>query len=798
VKGKQTKMKKRVLLCVFILLVPIYSQATDPGRIQGQVRKVGNPIDGVDVVLQELSLSTITDKNGIYFFNRIPPGKYTLTFTQGENSLTKQDIAVTTNATTICDVDIEWEVPLSHAVTVYAASRRTERVVDAPAAVSVVEEKEIERESAHGQLPKLFETTTGVDSTQSGLYDFNVNARGFNSTFNRRVLTLLDGAEVSGVAVDYPQWTPISASVNDLASIEIIRGPGSALYGANAYNGVINITSKDPRYSQGGMVRLSFGELSMGCLDLRYAGKLGKGWYFSVLGGYMESKDFSKSRNESVEYEGLMMEMVPLPLEKNKRLHAKIRLDKHFASGSVLTFETWGFDYKGPTALAAAGRMQDISTFAPRARINFRSSHWNILLYGYTADWEGISLGSGVSMFAYQYKLHGEVQGFTNFSGEKGRIIGGFSLRLQGNDTADKEGIQTFMSEAKDDHLEGIFGQLDYTFADKLKVVLAGRLDFSTLHKAQVSPKVSAVYTFNPGHSLRLSYNRAFQAPSYIQYFLKALVGPPVDLSSIEDGLSSTYGIDLGLGFRTIPMLALGNENLRVEEVTSYEIGYSNIFARKLIFNLNYYRSQLKNFVTNMLPLVNPDYGPYTPPSDLPLEIQNAVLAELEQNLPPGLFALMSNSLEDDSAIFAALSYTNAGRANTQGIELSLEYFISKRLKFDFNYAWFDFVVKEELIEDPIIPNTPEHRFNLGAAYISDRLDVSMRYRWVDDFPWSSGVYIGQVRSYNLVDFTANYHFGNGFSLGVYISNLLDTKHYQIFGGDILRRNIVAAFSYRW
>ncbi len=97
-----------------------------------------------------------------------------------------------------------------------------------------------------------------------------------------------------------------------------------------------------------------------------------------------------------------------------------------------------------------------------------------------------------------------------------------------------------------------------------------------------------------------------------------------------------------------------------------------------------------------------------------------------------------------------------------------------------------------------MIPNTPEHRFNMGATCVSDRLDVSIRYRWVDDFPWSSGVFVGHIQSYNLVDFTANYHFGNGFSLGFNISNLLNNRHYQIFGGDILGRNAVATCFYRW
>jgi iron complex outermembrane receptor protein len=762
------------------------------------VRKAGNPIEGVNVVLEKLSLSTITDNNGIYFFNRIPPGKYTLIFRHGENSVTKEAVEVTTNNTTACDVDVEWEVLLTHAVTVYAASRRTERIVDAPAAVSVVEEKEIERESAHGQLPKILEALSGVDSTQSGLYDFNVNTRGFNSFFNRRVLTLIDGAELSGVSVDYPQWEAISTFIDDLATIEMVRGPGSALYGAGAYNGFLNIASKDPQYTQGGMVRFSLSELDMSRLDLRYAGQLGRGWYFSILGGYLDSKDFSVSRNESVEYEGLPMEMVPLPLRKNERLHAKIRLDKHFTGGSVLTLETWGLDYKGGTALSPSGRLQGTRALAPRVRMNFRSSHWNVLLYGYLADWEGFSLGSGTPMFNIQYKVHGEVQGFTNFAKEKGRIVGGFSLRRQGCDTADKTGIQTFLSGARNDRMEAVFGQLDYDFTERLKVVFAGRLDFSSLHEPQFSPKIAAVYKLNPSHSLRLSYNRAFQAPNYSQYFLKAPAGPPIDLSAIEDGLSAAFGRDLGLGFRSIPILALGNENLRVEEITSYEIGYSGLIARKLIFNINYYRSQLKNFVTDMLPFVNPDYGPYTPPSNLPPEIQNAILGTLEQNLPPDLFAFMSNSLEDRSAIFAVVSCTNAGKVNTQGVELGLKYFFNKYLTADFNYTWFDFAVREELIEDPILPNAPEHRFNFGVTYASDRIDVSMQYRWVDDFPWGAGIFSGHVHSYALVDFIANYHFKKGFSLGFNISNLLNNKHYEIFGGDILRRNIVATFSYRW
>lgn len=158
----------------------------------------------------------------------------------------------------------------------------------------------------------------------------------------------------------------------------------------------------------------------------------------------------------------------------------------------------------------------------------------------------------------------------------------------------------------------------------------------------------------------------------------------------------------------------------------------------------------------------------------------------------------MSNDLEDGSPIFAAASHTNIGKVDTQGIEIFLKYFISQHWTADFNYAWFDFTVKEELTENPILVNAPEHRFNLGAAYGSDLLDVSMRYRWVDDFLWSEGFFNGVVESYSTIDLTANIYFGCGFSFGINVTNLLNNKHYQMFGGDIIRRNAVATVSYRW
>src|SRR5690606_33401083 len=141
----------------------------------------------------------------------------------------------------------------------YSASRRAERVTEAPAAVSVIPAAEIAREASHGQLPKLLEFTPGAQVTQSGIYDFNFNTRGLNSSLNRRVAVIIDGREPSVPFLGSQEWASVSFPLDDLEQAEFVRGPSAALYGANASSGVLNLLTRRPRGSEGGLVRLAGG-----------------------------------------------------------------------------------------------------------------------------------------------------------------------------------------------------------------------------------------------------------------------------------------------------------------------------------------------------------------------------------------------------------------------------------------------------------------------------------------------------------------------------------------------------------
>jgi outer membrane receptor for ferrienterochelin and colicins len=809
-----------VFTLVLLMLAGIVS-AQEMGRIDGRVtREDGSGIHGVSVRVDQLDQVVFTDETGAFAFSSVPAGGYTLTFSLLDHTATQEGVNVVAGKTETVDKVLDWDVSFAETITVVSASRREERITEAPAAVNVVSEQEIEREASTGQVPKLLEFTPGVDFTQSGLYDFNFNTRGFNSSLNRRILTLIDGRDPAVPFLGAQEWAAVSFPMDELAAVELVRGPGAALYGANAFNGVLNMTTKAPRSSEGGQLRLTAGELDTARADFRYAGGFGNEMYYKIMGGYLQSDDFTLSRNASVEYSRfctttittncIRREAVPLREDEVKIGFGGLRLDKYFGEGtSVLTLEGGTASLEGPTFLTGIGRVQTTDVNRPWTRLNFNTSHFNFLSYYDQRKAEDqIALSSGGALFEDSSNLHGEVQGNYGFANDKAFLVGGLSYHEQDIDTANRQGVQTLMFEAHDEHQEAAFAQLEMNFTDKLKAVVAGRMDQSTLHDTQFSPKAALVFSATPNHTFRLTYNEAFQVANYSEFFLRVQTVLPgsttssLNLSAIENALKPLLG-GTSLGFSSIPILALGNKDLEVEEIKSSEIGYSGIFGTKAYVTVDYYQSKIDNFITDLLPNVstagrlNPNFGPYAAPANLPAPVQAAILNALRANLPASLFALLSNS-PNGSPIVALASYANFGRVDTQGIDVALNFYVNDRWLVDASYSWFDFDVKEKLGGDQLLPNAPENKYTAGISYNGDRLGTSLKYRWVEGFPWAAGIFIGEVPSYDVVDLGATFRLTDHVELGLDVSNLFDDEHYQSFGGDLLSRRALGNVRLSW
>jgi iron complex outermembrane receptor protein len=297
---------------VVLLLAGTGKSVLASGRLEGRVtRRDGSSVGGVTVLVNETRNSTLTDPEGRFAFSDLAPGTVKVTFLLGANSITTDRVVIDNSSVTI-ELVVDWTVGCRDGDDICRLAAYGDL---SDASIAVISD-------CCGQgagFPKDDAVPiAGVDLTQSGVFDFNVNIRGLNNTLNRRVLTLVDGRDPSSVLIGSQEWAAFALPLDEIARVEVVRGAGSALYGVNAFNGVINITSKEPRYAQGGHVDLSVGEVGTLTMSARHAGSLSENSFYRVQTVYGRTDDYFRARNTTVEYPGVPAEVIPLQRDRTE------------------------------------------------------------------------------------------------------------------------------------------------------------------------------------------------------------------------------------------------------------------------------------------------------------------------------------------------------------------------------------------------------------------------------------------------------------------------------------------------
>ncbi|GIS54116.1 hypothetical protein Ct9H90mP29_11580 [bacterium] len=238
------------------------------GEISGKVTDSTNdsPLIGANVVIEGTNQGAATDAEGRYVIKQLDPGEYTIMVSYIGYKNFKEDITLDGNQKMSKDLALQPEA-IEMETYVVTASRRRERVEDAPAAISVISKREIRRES-NTNLGDYLKGTKGIDFTQSGIDSYNMTARGFNSSFSSRLLTLTDGRMANVPSLRLTAYNVIPVSFEDVEQIEVVLGPSSALYGPNAHSGVLNIVTSSPLRSTGTSINIQGGLLNQADTDL--------------------------------------------------------------------------------------------------------------------------------------------------------------------------------------------------------------------------------------------------------------------------------------------------------------------------------------------------------------------------------------------------------------------------------------------------------------------------------------------------------------------------------------------------
>ena len=131
-----------------------------------------------------------------------------------------------------------------------------DKITNSIATKELISSERIEVESSTN-LGSYLKGLKGVDFTSSGINNYSISIRGFNSSFNTRVLTLTDGRVANIPALRVINYSTVPQSMDDIDRMEVVLGPATALYGANAHSGVVNIISKPPAQSEGLIMSVS-------------------------------------------------------------------------------------------------------------------------------------------------------------------------------------------------------------------------------------------------------------------------------------------------------------------------------------------------------------------------------------------------------------------------------------------------------------------------------------------------------------------------------------------------------------
>ncbi|CAN5865887.1 hypothetical protein BH20GEM1_BH20GEM1_09530 [soil metagenome] len=830
---------------------PAMAQGT--GRVVGTVTEAtnGRPVAGAQIVIEGTGIGAVSGQRGTYSLPNVPTGSQTLVFTILGFETIRETVDVGSGATATVDVALPAGYVEMGAITVIGASRRPTRIVEAPAAVSVVTPEEVQREAVHGQLPKLFDNQPGIDVVQSGVQDFNINARGYNSSLNRRVLVLQDGIDRSVGFLQAQEWTALSMPLDDLGRLELVRGPGSALYGANAFSGVLNISTPAPADVIGTKIGASGGERETARIDVRHAGETesGKVGYKANVGYVRVGDTWSLSRTRDLAVgecaptaracsfkEGdltigpLQIEPVPLIEDPVSSLYGSARLDYNFDNGSMWTAEGGNTFTENEIFVTGIGRVQVNGSNRPWARTQYAADRFTV--FGWYSgrranDREGnpapppldtfaelciprntceannqTAMASGAVLLEASDLFH--VEGQTNWStsDDQLRLIAGGSNRWVSVDT---DG--SLMEEKHEDTISSLFGQVEYQIHPMVNLLAAARFDhFSVLESDQneVSPKAAVVFSPTTNHSLRLTFNRAFQTPNYSEMFLRVAAGPVIPLDQVELGLEAAISaqvgmpVDLPLNFSPTPVVARGNPGLTAEQLTGYEVGWKGaLMEGRMYATADVYYNEIEDFVTDLLPGVHPDFETFDSVEDLVAYQPAFASPQLAPFAPAVLQALTTGAiaavapllvLKPDGTLEYVLSYANAGRVTESGIELGLT--VQPAIKWEVygNYTYFDFNVEEStLAGDALLPNTPHHKANVGVTFNNlDRWSVGAGVHMQEGFDWAAGVFAGHVPGFATADLNAGYVVNEWARLNLVWNNVLDKQHIELYGGSVI------------
>ena len=725
------------------------------------------------------------------------------------------------------DQEDEEEDPPTFAETVVVTASRVEQeIVNAPATVTVIGPEQIAAQPV-ASIGELIRQVPGVNVVQTSNRDFNVTSRGATSTLATSQIVLVDGRSVYQDFFGFVAWDVIPVAMEDLERVEVVRGPASAVWGANAMTGVVNLITKRPRDMLGTTL-----DISLGTFDRNVTGRdMDPGTTYSVMGthaaapsdtfaykvslGYSDSSAFARPAGNIPNIIN-----VPQPYPDVAGLdtrtpkfdfrgdwdspdsQSRFKLSGGYAGTQGILHSGIGpFELRPGTGMGYGRLQYERGSFELGAFVNSTSAPYRTLLVQSPTGPLTGNLTSNTFDVSFS---NTEVIGTRNifsYGGNVRRVTMDFDLARAGD---------------RRDEL-GFYVQDEIFLHDRFRWILGGRIDrVSLLDDVRFSPRTTFIFKPAEEHSIRLSYNQAFRAPSLVNSFfdtsivnplqfpLQPLLGPPAAL--LPPALTPApvnYFLPTHVAGAEVPGIPRDG-SLRAENLTAYEVAYAGGFGDRVGLTAAFYVNDITDSIDFTDHLF---YSTANPPANWNASF-GPPLAAFAQSLAPilppaagqlGFLAQHPAALIDllaasGNRLPSVFTYVNRDFIRNKGIELGVNAAIARGISTYVNYSWqADPEVRDWEANEYNIPSA--HRFNAGIDAGTDTVMASLSVNRTSTAFWTdvlTGPYHGWTDPFTLVNASFGFKLADGrYNPRIQIMNLLNNEIQQHIFGDVMKRQVV-------
>lgn len=458
---------------------------------------------------------------------------------------------------------------------VSSASRKAQMLSDTAAAAFIISQDDIRRSGATS-IPEALRLAPGVEVAQIGPSSWAITARGFNGKYANKLLVLMDGRSVYTPLFSGVFWDLQDTMMEDIERIEVIRGPGAVMWGANAVNGVINIITKKAKDTQGNLIAAGGGNQEQGFVGYRYGGQVGHDGHYRVYAKALERAPYLGS-------DGRRLHDDWRSAQTGFRLDQRLSNDHRFTVQGDVYRKNVGITSRPISVLPPFNAGFDADDRAEGANLLARwegsfddGSEFKLQAYYDRVHFNSVLLSDSQDMFDldFQHRLH---------PGASHDLMYGANYRFI-HSNADGTGAIAYTSESLGYHNGSVFVQDDITLIDNtLRLTLGTKLEESHFGHTQVQPNARLLWTPNAQHSVWASVSRAARTPSRGEAQANIAVG------TLPTGYPAP--------FDQLQLLALPNPDLKAEKVVAVEIGYRTQWSERFSTDLTVFSNHYTDLI---------------------------------------------------------------------------------------------------------------------------------------------------------------------------------------------------------